>query len=169
MVVTMQAVRLFMLVAMFSLATSSAAWAVTPDELATLAKAGLGDEVLLALIESTGLDRAIDAQRSLALKQAGVSDRVIAAAVRASYQAPAPLAAPVAVAPCDGCESNVAVIGGSTPPVAVVEREIYYLPWIVGAPVRPSHPRASRPYLSGNKGFGRFINDGFVDRAPARH
>jgi hypothetical protein len=52
--------------------------------------------------------------------------------------------------------------------VPVVEREVYYLPWILGAPVRPSHPRVSRPYLSGYKGFGRFINDGFVDRTPAR-
>jgi len=81
----MQTVRLFLLVATLMLALSSGASAVTPDELAALAKAGLGDEVLLALIESTGLDRAVDAARTLALKRAGVSDRVIAAAVRASY------------------------------------------------------------------------------------
>jgi len=163
----MRTVRLSVLVATLLLAVPGWASAVTPDELAALTRAGLGDEVLLALIESTGMDRAVDAQRSLALKRAGVSDRVIAAAVRASNQAPAPLAEPV-VAPCIECENNVAVIGGSAPPVPVVEREVYYLPWILGAPVRPSHPRASRPYLSGYKGFGRFINDGFVDRTPAR-
>ena len=67
----MQAVRLFVLVATLSLAASSAASAVTPDELAALAKAGLGDEVLLALIESTGMDRAVDARgRSLSSAQA---------------------------------------------------------------------------------------------------
>lgn len=165
----MQTVRLFLLVATLVLALSSGASAVTPDELAALTKAGLGDEVLLALIESTGMDRAVDAARSLALKRAGVSDRVIAAAVRASYQAPAPpIADPVAVAPCVQCEANVAVIGG-TPPVAVVQREVYYLPWIWAAPVRPGPPRASGPYLPGHKGFGRFINDGFVDRTPRSH
>ena len=163
----MQTVRLFLLLAMLVLALSSGASAVTPDELAALAKAGLGDEVLLALIESTGLDRAMDAARSLALKRAGVSDRVIAAAVRASHQAPAPLLAePDAAAPCVECETNVAVIGGGAPLVDVVQREVYYVPWIWAVPVRPAHPRVSGPYLPGNKGFGRFINDGFVDRTP---
>jgi hypothetical protein len=165
----MQTVRFFVLVATLLLATSSRASAVTPDELAALAKAGLGDEVLLALIESTGMDRGVDAARSLALKRAGVSDRVIAAAVRASCQPPPlPMADPVAAAPCVECEANVAVIGGP-PPAAVVEREVYYLPWILGAPVRPAHPRRSGPYLPGNTGgFGRFINDGFIDRTPRR-
>ncbi len=163
----MPTVRWLLLVVMLTLAVSGTASAVTPDELAALAKAGLGDEVLLALIESTGVDRAVDATRSLALKRAGVSDRVIAAAVRASHQAPAPgVAEPVAAAPCVECEANVAVIGGGTPPVAVVQREVYYLPWTWAAPVRPAHPRPSGPYLPGNKGFGRFINDGFVDRMP---
>ena len=163
----MQAVR-WLLAATLVLAVSDPALTVTPDELAALAQAGLGDEVLLALIESTGVDRAVDATRSLALKRAGVSDRVIAAAVRASYQPPLlPIVEPVAAAPCIECEANVAVIGGSPPPVAVVEREVYYLPWIFGGPVRPAHSRRPGPYLPGNKGgFGRFINDGFVDHTP---
>ena len=167
--VTMQTVRLLLLVMILTLGTSGMASAVTPDELAALAKAGLGDEVLLALIESTGVDLAVDATRSLALKRAGVSDRVIAAAVRASW-APAQasiLDAPVAAAPCVECQSNVAVIG-APPPVAVVEREVYYLPWILAMPVGHGHPRPSGPYLAGHKGFGRFINDGFVDRTTGR-
>jgi hypothetical protein len=142
------------------------ALAVTPEELAALARAGLGDEVLLALIESTGVDQAVNATRSLALKQAGVSERVIAAAVRASHRAPdAGEPVPLATAECIDCQPNVAVIGGP-PPVAVVEREIYYVP-VWAAPVIPVRPGPPRPYLEGNRGFGRFINDGFVDRAPA--
>jgi len=162
----MRTVRLLLLLVMLTLTVSGTASAVTPDELAALAKAGLGDEVLLALIESTGVDSAVDATRSLALKRAGVSDRVIAAAVRASHWEPAQapiLDAPVAAAPCAACEANVAVIG-APPPVAVVEREVYYLPWILPIPARHGHPRPSGPYLAGHKGFGRFINDGFVDR-----
>jgi hypothetical protein len=164
----MQTVRMFASVAALLLAVSSGASAVTPDELAALAKAGLGDEVLLALIESTGMDSSVDAARSITLKRAGVSDRVIAAAVRASYQPPPPpIAEPLAAAPCVECQSNVAVIGGSQP-AAVVEREVYYLPWTWVAPVGRAHPRRSGPYLPGNRGgFGRFINDGFIDR-PSR-
>ena len=164
----MQAMR-WLLVATLALAVSSPALAVTPDELAALAQAGLTDEVLLALIESTGVDRAIDATRSLALKRAGVSDRVIAAAVRASHATPAAavIAEPVADTPCEPCDSNVAVIGGHSP-VAVVEREVYYVPWIWGVPVGPAHRRASGPYLPGYKGPGRFINDGFIDHTRSR-
>lgn len=157
----MQAVRGIFLVAALLVAMSGSASAVTPDELAALVKAGLGDEVLLALIESTGLDGAVDATRSIALKRAGVSDRVIAAAVRASHDpavVPPSLAEPVA-ASCDPCQSNVAVIGDRAP-VAVIEREVYYVPWIWVVPAAPAHPHRAGPYLSGNKGVGRFINDG---------
>ena len=165
----MQTVRLLIPLVMLTLTMSGTAAAVTPDELAALAKAGLGDDVLIALIDSTGVNLAVDATRSLALKRAGVSDRVIAAAVRASYretaQAPA-IDEPLTAAPCAQCEDNVAVMGG-TPPVTVVEREIYYLPWIVGVPARRGHSSPSAPYLA-NKGFGRFINDGFVERKTGR-
>jgi len=164
----MQTVR-WLLVAAFALALSGSAVAVTPDELAALAQAGLGDEVLLALIESTGVDRAVDATRSLALRRAGVSDHVIAAAVRASHAAPAvdaivyPSAEPSS---CASCDANVAVIGGGSPVVAI-QREVYYVPWIWAVPIGPAQPRPSGPYLPGHKGVGRFINDG-VDRTRGR-
>ncbi len=143
------------------------ALAVTPEELAALTRAGLGDEVLMALIESTGVDRVVDADRSVALKRAGVSDRVIAAAVRASHrERPAVSEAESATSTCHGCDANIAVIGAA-PVVTVVQREVYVLPWFWTAPVEtPSGP--PRPYLSGRKGSGRFINDGFVDRTPRR-
>ena len=164
----MQAVR-WLLMATLALAVSGPALAVTPDELAALAQAGLGDEVLLALIESTGVDRAVDATRSLALRRAGVSDRVIAAAVRASHETPAvaAIADPVAATPCEPCDANVAVIGGDSP-VAVVQREVYYVPWIWAMPRGPAHPRPSGPYLPGHKGVGRFINDGVAASTRGR-
>lgn len=148
-------------------ASAGPALAVTPDELAALARAGLGDEVLLALIESTGVDQAVNAAQSLELKHAGVSERVISAAVRASHRLPDTWTEAAAPAPaaCDDCQANIAVIG-DTPPVAVVEREIYYVPvWM--APIVPSRRGPPRPYLEGHRGFGRFINDGFVDRPAA--
>ena len=112
----MRIVRSFFVAAMFIVALSVPALAVTPEELAALARAGLGDEVLIALIESTGVDRVVDAQRSLALKRDGVSDRVIAAAVRASHrEIPAPLEAVALTSDCTGCGDNIAVIGDALP------------------------------------------------------
>jgi hypothetical protein len=146
-------------------ASAGPAMAVTPDELAALARAGLGEEVLLALIESTGVDQAVNAPQALSLRQAGVSERVIAAAVRASHRPPEVGNEAPMPAPCEDCHANVAVIGGA-PPLTVIEREIYYVP-IWTAPIVPSPPGPSRPYLEGDRGFGRFINDGFPDRTAA--
>lgn len=163
----MPIVRSLLVAATFIVALSVPAMAVTPEELAALTRAGLGDEVLIALIESTGLDRVVDAQRSLALKRDGVSDRVIAAAVRASHrEVPGALDTGPVTPDCAGCSDNIAVIGDAQT-MAVVQREVYYLPWIWIAPVEaPAGP--PRPYMSGHKGFGRFINDGFGDRTRRR-
>lgn len=163
----MHSMRALLAAVALMVASAGPALAVTPDELAALARAGLGDEVLLALIESTGVDQAVNAAQSLALKHAGVSERVISAAVRASHRLPDTWTEAAALAPaaCDDCQANIAVIG-DTPPVAVVEREFYYVPvWM--APIVPSRPGPPRPYLEGHRGFGRFINDGFIDRAAA--
>jgi len=132
------------------------AGAVTTSELVELRRAGLGDEVLIALIEATGVPSPVDADEAIRLKQAGLSDAVIAAAVRAST--PPPDAAGPEADPAP----NVAVIGAAPEPPAVVEREIVYVPWLVPVPKRPVSPRPAKPYLEGDRGFGRFINDGTV-------
>ncbi|HEX7084945.1 MAG TPA: hypothetical protein VF198_01175 [Vicinamibacterales bacterium] len=128
--------------------------AVTTGELVELRRAGLGDEVLIALIESTGVPSPVDADEAIRLKQAGLSDAVIAAAVRASTPQPDPAASDADPAP------NVAVIGAAPEPPAVIEREVVYIPWLVPVPKRPVSPRPAKPYLDGDRGFGRFINDG---------
>jgi hypothetical protein len=153
--------RFVLAILVVTLAASGRADAVTPAELAALARAGLGDEVLLALVETTGLTAAVEGAEALELKRAGVSDRVIAAAVRAS-KPPAAVGA-VEPPPCEPCEPNIAVIGDA-PPLVVVERQVYYLPWVWGAPV-VRRPVPAKPYFEGDRGFGRFINDG-VRRPP---
>lgn len=150
------------------------ALAVTPAELAALSRAGLSDQVLLALIEATGVDHPVDAQGALELQGAGVSQAVIAAAVRASHL---PVAEPglQATPPdvlCDGCD-NIAVIGGTAPPGPdVLQRDVSYVhvPWVVAVPGRGHLPHKARPYFEGDRGFGRFINDGTTGRRtpPAR-
>jgi hypothetical protein len=87
----------------------SRAEAVTVRDIIELTRAGLGDDVLLALIEVDRNVFAIDAQTITRLKQAGVSERVIAAMIRSgrtrevqdeqpvTYVEPPPLAPPVVV------------------------------------------------------------------------
>jgi hypothetical protein len=87
----------------------SRAEAVTVRDIIELTRAGLGDDVLLALIEVDRNVFAIDAQTITRLKQAGVSERVIAAMIRsgrtrevadeqpAAYVEPPPPPPPVVV------------------------------------------------------------------------
>ena len=162
--------RLASLAMLSSVLMASPVAAVTPAELAELVKAGLGDEVLLALIETTGLPEPVDAVAAIALKRAGVSDRVIAAAVRVSQ--PAQPAGEPELADCAGCP-DAAVATPYTPSIetptpATVGREVYhevrevyvYVPVAVAQPVHRPRPRPARPYFEGDRGFGRFINDG---------
>ncbi len=130
------------------------AGAVTTGELVELRRAGLGDEVLIALIEATGVPLPVGADEAIRLKQAGLSDAVIAAAVRASTPSPDQAWSEADPAP------NVAVIGAAPEPPTVVEREVVYVPWLVAVPKRPVSPRPAKPYFEGDRGFGRFINDG---------
>jgi hypothetical protein len=138
---------------------SAPASAVTPDELAALAKEGLGDEVLIALIDASGLSVVVDASAALQLKRQGVSERVIAAAVRAST--PPPPVEPVADV-CWECEPPAPVSPAPVQPAVVereVYREVYYVPWVV-TPVRPGPVRKPEPYLNGTRRLTQFINDG---------
>ena len=169
----MAGVRGILLVAALAAHLATPALAVTPAELAALSRAGLSDQVLLALIETTGVDHPVDAQGALELQGAGVSQPVIAAAVRASHLAVAEHGLPATPpdVPCEGCD-NIAVIGGATPPEPDVQRDAYimHVPVVVVIPARGHLPRRARPYFEGDRGFGRFINDGTTAHrtAPAR-
>ena len=60
--------------------------AVTLHEIIALSKAGLGDDVLLALIEVDGGVFSVDPDSLTRLKQAGVSERVIVALIRSGRE-----------------------------------------------------------------------------------
>jgi len=70
---------------------------LTVHDLVELHRAGLGDDVLLALIEVDGGPFELDPAQLLDLKADGLSDRIVAALVRAGRQTPdaQPDAAPV--------------------------------------------------------------------------
>ena len=76
---------------------SGSAEALTIRDVIELTRAGLGDEVLLALIEVDRAVYSIDTATLKQLKAAGVSERVIVALVRSGREVPPePAAAPVA-------------------------------------------------------------------------
>lgn len=101
------------LAAALSLAPASAQ-AITLKEIVELSRAGLGEEVLLALIDVDQRVFDIDADTLRMLKQQGVSERVIVALVRSGRMQPAlPVQPEVIAAPEPAPE----------PPVVVIERE----------------------------------------------
>src|SRR5688572_18142958 len=84
--------RRLLLVGSLVAVLAGSAEALTIRDVIELARAGLGDEVLLALIEVDRGVYAIDTETLKKLKAAGVSDRVIAALVRSGREMPLPAA-----------------------------------------------------------------------------
>jgi hypothetical protein len=160
------------LTTLFVLALPGSASAVSTRDLVELAKAGLSDDVLVALIEADGTEFHLDAPKILELRAAGLSERVIMAMIKNTRPAPLPddstaQAAPPAPA---GAPQNdpYFVIIGDKPPEPPPPQETYVMPWVPWvAPVRtPRHPQ---PFLPNYRGFGRFINDGWIDNtSPGR-
>lgn len=73
----------------FLLCAAVSAEAVTVRDIIDLTKAGLGDEVMLALIEVDARVFSIDTETLTLLKQSGVSEKVIVALVRSGRVPPA--------------------------------------------------------------------------------
>lgn len=135
-------------------ASVSPAEAVTVREIIELTRAGLGDEVLLALIEVDGGVFAIDAATLKSLRDAGVSERVIVALVRSGRQRP--VVDPAQYVPPPPPEPQVIVIEHERPVVYAVPVPVA-VPVYVTVPVRRS-PRtvvpSAHPPLIPPSGFG---------------
>ena len=123
--------------------------ALTIRDVIELSRAGLGDDVLLALIEVDGGVFAIDVETLKALKDAGVSERVIVALVRSRRERPEPVTAAVlppepAPAP-EPVQPQVVVIDHAP----VVQEVFVPVPVYVGVPVgRPRYARDRQPVRS---------------------
>jgi hypothetical protein len=85
----MRRVRVTIVVLLYAAFTAVSAEAVTLKDIIDLTKAGLGDDVLLALVEVDGGVFDVDAATLTRLKAAGVSERVIVALVRSGRVRPA--------------------------------------------------------------------------------
>jgi hypothetical protein len=75
--------------------TASTALAVTSEDLINLRANGLGDDILVALIESDGSRFELNASDIVALRRRGLSDRVILAML-VTARTPVPTAVPAA-------------------------------------------------------------------------
>ena len=115
--------RLGSLFLMAFLFAAGRAEAVSAKDIIDLRRAGLGEAVLLALVEVDGGVFTIDNTTLKQLKEAGVSDRVIEAMVRSGRSRPAPRASEPA-APIDVDPSppppQVIVVEHAQPPVQQV-------------------------------------------------
>jgi hypothetical protein len=137
--------RRFVLAAVIVLGGAAAASAerMSTRDIIELSKAGLGEEVLLALIDVNRGVYPIDLATLKQLKDAGVSDRVIAALVRSGRETPLPSPEPVPVVDPDPDDSV------RHAPVVVIERqspEVREVP--VAVPVYVAVPNRGRAHRS---------------------
>lgn len=143
---------------------TTTAFAVTPKELIELTRAGLSDDVLVALIEADQGGVRLDAEQIIALRNAGVSERVILALLqeqRRQVDAAAALEPPpVTEPPAPAVDTAVPMTPPEPAPVVYQQQVPAVFPvWVPvplhhGVKVVPAAPRS---------GFGRFINDGWVN------
>lgn len=131
------------MIVVFALAAGRAE-AVTIRDLVELSRAGLGDDVLIALIEVDHGVFAIDAKTLKQLKEAGVSEAVIVALIR-SGRTPRtePLAAPVQDPPAaaEPREPQVVVIDHHDQPAPAPLPVAYPVPVYVPVPTASGYGR----------------------------
>jgi hypothetical protein len=122
--------------------------ATTAAQMVELSRAGLDDEVLIALIETDGSSFHLTADDILSLHQQGLSDRVIRA-MQETARMPAPTEAPVPPEPTrveaiPPVVQQVPIVNLSEPPppVAVYPLAVVYVPIEVPSRIRPAEHRA---------------------------
>jgi len=124
----MRRARTVVLVLLCAAFTAVSAEAVTLKDIVDLTKAGLGDEVLIALIEVDGGVFDVDAATLSRLKAAGVSEKVIVALVKSGRVRPVP-------APQEPPTLASVVAEQEAPQVTYVERPSMTIVREVGVPV----------------------------------
>ena len=147
-------------------ATAVPAEALTIRDVIELTKAGVSEEVLLALIDVDGGVYASDTETLKALKAAGVSERVMVALVRSGRerQLPEPAAPPPALQEeAQAPAPQVVVIEHHEPQVQQV-----VVPVPVYVPVYTTPSRAHRdPYATQRVRTGDFAPSNYVPFQPA--
>jgi hypothetical protein len=158
----------------------AAADAVTIRDIIALSKAGLPDDILSAVIDADRTIFTLDAEQILELKRAGVSDAVLLKMVRSRREFDTPPSAeatteqvPPEVAP------QVVIIGGTKDEDArpdartseyrgfgAFDGPYYFVPFPLWGTSSPrGHRPPAAPFIAPEqRGFGRFMNDGWIGR-----
>ncbi|MGH9373623.1 MAG: hypothetical protein ACRD15_19055, partial [Vicinamibacterales bacterium] len=138
---TMKRIALATLAMVASLVAAPAAEGLTTRDILELSRAGLGEDVLLALIEVDRGVYAIDPATLKSLKAAGVSERVILALVRSGREQPIPEPPAVVEAAVEepAPQPQVVVIEHEEPPP--VREVMVPVPVYVTVPSVPSRHR----------------------------
>jgi hypothetical protein len=147
----MRRARIVVLVLLCAAFRAVSAEAVTLKDIVDLTKAGLGDEVLIALIEVDGGVFDVDAATLARLKAAGVSEKVIVALVKSGRVRPAPQEPPTLASVV--AEQQAPQITYVERPSTTIVREVAVpVPVYVGFPVavRGRHGR-SGDHSDGNR------------------
>ena len=155
--------RLLLSVTLLVALVPATAGAVSVNDIVALSKAGVSEQVIVALIEQDQTNFRLDSDQLLALKSEGVSDAVLIAMMRSGRQeAAVPTTAPVQVGPVENPRGSGAVPG----PVAITLVIPYAVPYVVVNPTVSSRPRHNRPVTSPPPGNekGIFFTDGGAAR-----
>jgi hypothetical protein len=129
--------------------TAATAQAVTLKDIVDLSKAGLSDEVLLALIEVDGGVFNIDTSTLTQLKTAGVSQKVIVALVRSGRERPPVQPEPQALSQVVA-QQQAAQIAPVEPVQTTIVREVVVpYPVYVGVPAYVGVPSVGRSHRGG--------------------
>jgi hypothetical protein len=147
----MRRARVAVLVLLCAVFTAVAAEAVTLKDIVDLTKAGLGDDVLIALIEVDGGVFDVDAATLTRLKAAGVSEKVIVALVKSGRVRPAPQE-PETLANVVAAQVEPEVRYVDRPSTTIIHEVAVPVPVYVGIPVavRARHGR-SGDHLNGDR------------------
>jgi len=129
----------------FALLVAPAAQAVTLKDILDLSKAGLSDEVLLALIDVDGGVFDVDAATLKSLKAGGVSERVIVALVRSGRERPVAPAEPATLSEVVSQQAAPEIVYVDRPSPTIVHEVAVPYPVYVAVPVsgRGRHDRGT--------------------------
>jgi outer membrane lipoprotein SlyB len=112
---------------------------LTNSDLIRLSQSGVGEDIILNLIQTRGGQFELGTDSIIALKASGVSDRVILGAQSAPKLAPAATAVPVPVA-----SPGVVVVPAPPPPAVIVEPAPVFWGGYWGPPRHRPHPHPPR-------------------------
>lgn len=145
----------------------ASAHAVSARDIIELSKAGLSDEILIALIDADRTVFTLDKEQILDLRKAGVSERVLLKMLRTrrEYEAPELTSLVQDRAPE---HPGLVIIGAQPPPPPVtvvvpqyVVPQYYLVPFSIWGPRHAPRTPAPPVLAPEHRGFGRFINDGW--------